>query len=195
MNEKNTKQTGLTDALKSAAGLSIGVAILMIVAGLLAIFQPFAAGLGISLLLGWLIVISGFLYLIYAFTAEGAGGFLWRTLVGVVYIVGGFYLVFNPLLALASLTIVLAAILIAEGVLRIVAFFQLRDLPGASWLIIDGIVTIVLGVLIAYPFPGSSEWAIGTIFGVNMLFSGITRLMFSISARKTFSSAATSVAK
>jgi len=191
MNEQNAKSTGPADTLKSIAGLSIGVAVLMIVVGLLAIFKPLAAGLGISLLLGWLIVVSGFLYLIYAFAAGGVGSFLWRTLIGVVYIIGGFYLVLNPLIALASLTFVIAVILIAEGVLQIISFFQLRDLPGAGWMLFDGIVTVALGALIAYPFPGSSAWAIGTIFGVNLLFSGITRLMFSLSAKKVFSSAAT----
>jgi uncharacterized membrane protein HdeD (DUF308 family) len=190
MNEQSTKQTSLADDLKSIAGLSIGMAVLMIVVGLLAIFNPFAAGLGISMVLGWLIVISGFLHMVYAFAAGGVGSFLWRTLVGVVYIVGGFYLIFNPQIALASLTLVVGIILIAEAVLQIIAFFQLREMSGSGWILFDGIGTLLLGILILYPFPGSSEWAVGTIFGVNMLFSGITRLMYSISARKIFSSTA-----
>lgn len=191
MNEQNTKQTSLADDLKSAAGLSIGLAVLMIVAGLLAIFNPFAAGLGISMVLGWLIVFGGILHIIYAFSAGGVGGFLWRTLVGLAYIGGGFYLVFNPQIALASLTLVVGIILIAEAVLQFIVFYQLRDMPGSGWILFDGIVTLILGILILYPFPGSSEWAVGTIFGVNMLFSGITRLMYSITARKIFSATAT----
>jgi uncharacterized membrane protein HdeD (DUF308 family) len=187
MSAQNSDQTSLPDVFKSAAGWSIGLAILMIVVGLLAIFKPFAAGLGISMMLGWLIVFSGVLHLIYAFAAGGVGSFLWRTLIGIVYIVGGFYLVLNPQIALASLTLVVGIILIAEAVLQVIAFFQLREMPGSGWILLDGIVTLLLGILILYPFPGSSQWAIGTIFGVNVLFSGITRLMYSIAARKLFS--------
>jgi uncharacterized membrane protein HdeD (DUF308 family) len=190
MNEQNTKQTGLADDLKSIAGLSIGMAVLMIVVGLLAIFNPFAAGLGISMVLGWLIVISGITHVIYAFAAGGVGGFLWRTLVGIVYIIGGFYLVINPPLALASLTLVVGILLIAEAVAQFIAFFQLREMSGAGWILFDGIMTLLMGILILYSYPGSSEWVIGTIFGVNMLFSGVTRLMYSITARKLFSSVA-----
>jgi uncharacterized membrane protein HdeD (DUF308 family) len=190
MNEQNTKQTGLADDLKSIAGLSIGMAVLMIVVGLLAIFNPFAAGLGISMVLGWLIVISGITHVIYAFAAGGVGGFLWRTLVGIVYIIGGFYLVINPPLALASLTLVVSILLIAEAVAQFIAFFQLREMSGAGWILFDGIMTLLMGILILYSYPGSSEWVIGTIFGVNMLFSGVTRLMYSITARKLFSSVA-----
>ena len=191
MNEQNKKQTSLADAFKSAAGWSIGLAILMIVVGMLAIYNPFAAGLGISLVFGWLIIIAGILHIGYAFTAGGVGSFLWRLLIGMLYILGGFYLVFNPPLALASLTIFLAVILCAEGVLQFIAFYQLRSLPGAGWILFDGIMSIVLGILILYPFPQSSEWAVGTIFGVNVLFSGFTRLMYSIAARNVFSATAT----
>jgi uncharacterized membrane protein HdeD (DUF308 family) len=188
MNEQNTKQPSLADDLKSAAGLSIGIAILMIVGGLLAIFNPFAAGLGISMMLGWLIVFGGVLHVIYAFAAGGVGGFLWRTLVGIVYVVGGFYLVINPQIALASLTLVVGIILIAEAVLQFIAFYQLREMSGSGWILFDGIVTLLLAILILYPFPGSSTWAVGTIFGVNLLSSGFSRLMYSIAARKIFSS-------
>lgn len=142
-------------------------------------------------MLGWVIVFGGILHVIYAFAAGGVGSFLWRTLVGIVYIVGGFYLVLNPPLALASLTLVVGVILIAEAVLQIIAFFQLRYTSGSGWILFDGIVTLLLAILILYPFPGSSPWAVGTIFGINMLSSGINRLMYSMAARKMFSSTAT----
>lgn len=190
MNEQN-KQTGLADDLKKSAGLSIGMAVLMVVAGLLAIFNPFAAGLGISLVIGWLIVFSGILHVIYAFSAGGVGSFLWRTLVGILYIIGGLFLVLNPPIALASLTLTVGIVLIAESVLQFVAFYQLRDVTGSGWILFDGIATLVLGILILYPFPANSEWVVGTIFGINMLFSGVTRLMYSVAAKKVISSAAT----
>lgn len=177
------KGQSTTDVLNGATGMSIGLAILMIVMGLLAITLPRATGIGVSILVGWIVVLGGFTYVAYAFAAQGAGSFLWRMLIGIVYVVGGFYLVFHPGLALASLTLVLAAILIAEGVLQMIVFFQFRSLPGSGWVLFDSIATLLLGIMIGYPWPFSSGWAIGTLVGVNLLVSGFTRLMYSVAAR------------
>ena len=177
------KEQSTTDVFKKVTGMSIGLAVLMIVMGFLAITLPLATGIGISILVGWIVVFGGFTYVAYAFSAEGAGAVFWRMLIGIVYVVGGFYLVFHPGLALASLTLVLAAILIAEGVLQMIVFFQFRSLPGSGWVLFDGIMTLLLGFLIG-SWPSSSGWAIGTLVGINLLVSGFTRLMYSVAARK-----------
>jgi uncharacterized membrane protein HdeD (DUF308 family) len=183
-------KTGPAGTFKRLAGLSIGLAVLMIVLGQIAIVKPFAAGIGISLFVAWMIVFGGFAYLTHAFSAGSAGSFLWRTLIGVVYIAGGIYLLLHPAIALASFTLMVAAILIAEGVFQLATFFQLRALPRAGWILFDGIITLVLAGLIAYPWPGSSAWAIGTLVGVNLVISGFTRLMYSLAARKLIGSVA-----
>lgn len=95
------------DVFRKVTEMSIGLAVLMIVLGFLAITLPLATGIGVSILVGWIVVFGGFTYVAYAFSAEGAGAFLWRMLIGIVYVVGGFYLVFHPGLALESLTLVL----------------------------------------------------------------------------------------
>ncbi len=173
-----------TNIFKQVTGMSIGLAVLMIALGIFAVALPLATGIGVAIVIGWIIVFSGFAYLAYAFAAQGAGAFLWRMLIGIVYVVGGFYLAFHPGLALESLTLVLAAILFAEGVLQMIVFFQFRSLPGSGWVLFDSIMTLLLGFLIAYPWPFSSVWAIGTLVGVNLLVSGFTRLMYSVSARR-----------
>src|ERR1700690_89987 len=101
------KEQSTTDVFKKVSGMSIGFGFLMIVMGFLAIALPLATGIGISIFVGWIVVFGGFTYVAYAFSAGGAGAFLWRMLIGIVYVVGGFYLVFHPGLALASLTLVL----------------------------------------------------------------------------------------
>ena len=183
-------QTVPADIFRRVTGVSIGLSVLMIVLGFAAMFKPFAAGVGISLFIAWLIVFSGVVHLIYAFAARSAGSFLWRILIGVAYIAGGGYLLKNPSIALASFTMLLAVILIAEGVFQLIAFFQLRVLPGSGWILCDAILTLILGALIAYPWPGSSLWAIGTLVGVNLVISGFTRMMYSVAARSVVSSIA-----
>jgi uncharacterized membrane protein HdeD (DUF308 family) len=179
-----------TDVFKQAAGMSIGWAILMVVLGFVAILMPFTTGIAVSIFVGWIMVFSGFAYLAYAFAAQGAGSFLWRMLVGIAYVVGGGYLAFHPGIALESLTLLVAAIFFIEGVTEIVVFFQFRSLPGSGWILFDGIVTLILAYLIWRPWPSSSAWAIGTLLGVNLIVSGVTRLMYSVEARKVLKAAA-----
>jgi uncharacterized membrane protein HdeD (DUF308 family) len=173
-----------TSVFKEAAGMSIGWSIVMIVLGVVAILMPYWTGIGVSVFVGWIMVFSGFAYVAYAFAAQGAGAFLWRLLVGVVYVGGGGYLAFHPGIALESLTLVMAAIFFIEGVTEVVVFFQFRSLSGSGWILFDGLITLVLAYLIWRPWPSSSSWAIGTILGVNLIVSGFTRLMYSVEARK-----------
>jgi uncharacterized membrane protein HdeD (DUF308 family) len=174
-----------TDVFREATGMSIGWAVVMIVLGVLAVLMPFSTGIGVSVFVGWIIVFAGFAYLAFAFAAQGAGAFLWRMLVGIVYVVGGGYLAFHPGIALESLTLVMATIFLLEGALEFVVFFQFRSLPGSGWILFDGFLTILLAYLIWRPWPSSSTWAIGTILGINLIVSGVTRLMYSVTARKT----------
>ncbi|HTP30474.1 MAG TPA: DUF308 domain-containing protein [Anaeromyxobacteraceae bacterium] len=178
------------NVLKEATSLTIGSAVLMILLGMLAIALPAAMGLGVALVVAWIIIFGGISHFVYAFAAEGAGQVVWRFLVGVVYILGGIYLAFHPGLSLATLTLLLGAIFIVEGVMRAVLFFQLRTLPRAGWILFDSLMTLLLGVLIIGGWPTSSAWAIGTIVGVNLLVSGFTRLMLSVAARKAINAAA-----
>jgi uncharacterized membrane protein HdeD (DUF308 family) len=169
---------------KEATGMSIGWAVVLIALGFTAVFLPFETGLAISMVVGWFIVFSGLAYLVHAFSAPGAGTLLWRALIGIVYVVGGIFLAFHPGLTLESLTIVVAAIFLAESALEVVVFFNFRSLPGAGWILFDAIMSLVLAYVIWRPWPSSSGWAIGTLLGVNLIVSGTTRLMYSLTARK-----------
>ena len=174
-----------TGILKHAAGASIGWGIVMVLLGVLALFLPLATGIGVSIAVSWIIIFGGIAYVASAFAARGAGSFLWRMLIGAVYILGGLYLAFHPGLALASLTLAMAVMFFFEGAMETIAFFQFRILPGSGWVLFDGVVTLFLAYLIWRPWPGSSIWAIGTILGINLITSGFTRLMYSVAARRT----------
>src|ERR1700727_468542 len=96
----------------------------------------------------------------------------------------GVYLIARPAVGVASLTLVLASLFLVEGILNIVLFFRARSLRGSSWVLIDGIITLLLGLMIYAQWPSSSAWAIGTLVGVSMIISGVTRVMLSLAARK-----------
>jgi uncharacterized membrane protein HdeD (DUF308 family) len=89
----------------------------------------------------------------------------------------------HPVAGLVSLTIALAIYLFLEAILEFVLGFTLRPLPGTGWLIFDGVVTLILAIMIWRTWPTSAPWIIGTLVGISMLFSGISRLMLSLAAR------------
>ncbi len=157
--------------------------ILMFVCGMLAIALPWLSSIEIVLILSWLILIAGVWHIIFAFHSHSIGGFLWKFLVALLYIIAGLYLSMNPLLGVVSLTLVVAIFLVLEGVIEIVLYFRLRGLRHASWVMLDGIVTLILGILIWKQWPSSSSWVIGTLVGISLIFSGISRFMLSWAAR------------
>jgi uncharacterized membrane protein HdeD (DUF308 family) len=122
--------------------------------------------------------------LILAFHAHGAGSLIWKLLVGLAYLSFGGYLVMHPVLGVTSLTLVLASLFLIEGVLNIVLFFKMRSVGGSTWVLIDGIITLLLGLMIYMQWPSSSAWAIGTLVGVSMMISGVTRISLSLALRK-----------
>jgi uncharacterized membrane protein HdeD (DUF308 family) len=178
------------DLVRHASTWSIVWGVLLVLFGMLAIGSPFVAAVAVSAVVAWLIILAGVVHLILAFHAHGAGSLIWKLLVGLAYLFFGIYLIMHPLLGVASLTLVLASLFLIEGVLDIVLFFRMRPMRGSSWVLIDGIITVLLGLLIYIHWPSSSIWAIGTLVGVSMIISGITRVMLSLAARK----AATAVA-
>ena len=173
--------------VKKAVNWSIGLSVLMIVAGVLAIASPLAAGVAVNVLVAWLLVFSGCAHLVFAWNTRSTGGFLWELLLGVVYIFIGVYLLIHPLAGLASLTIALAMYLLLEAILEFVLGFTLRPLPGSGWLLFDGIVTLILAVMIWRTWPSNTAWVVGTLVGISMLFSGTSRLMISMAARSVTS--------
>jgi len=169
--------------VKESVGWSIGLSVLMILAGFLAVAVPQAAGITVSLLVAWLLVFSGAAHLVFAWHTRTTGGIFWEMLLGFLYVFVGAYLLFRPMAGLASLTLALAIYLFAEGVLELILSFRLRPMPGSNWLLFDGIITLILGVMIWRTWPSSTEWVIGALVGISMLFSGISRLMLSLAAR------------
>ena len=169
--------------VKKSVGWSIALSVLMIVAGILAIASPLAAGLAVNIIVAWLLVFSGAVHLVFAWYRPSTGGLIWEVLVGILYVFIGGYLLMHPVTGLASLTIALAMYLFLEAILEFVLGFTLRPLPGSGWLLVDGIVTLILAVMIWRTWPSSTGWVIGTLVGISMLFSGTSRLMLSLAAR------------
>lgn len=170
-------EPGVAIRLKRASGWAIVWAILIIVAGIFAISLPLISGMGVAIVVGWLLVISGILHLIEAFHAKATGSFFWRLLVGGIYLIGGFGIAMHPAFGLLTLTLVLGIILIVQGIVGILGFFGYRSLPGAYWILLNAIFALGFGFFIWWDGARAAVWVIGTLIGFTLIFSGVTRLM------------------
>ncbi|MFZ0288291.1 MAG: HdeD family acid-resistance protein [Candidatus Sulfotelmatobacter sp.] len=184
-------QNSPVEIVRHASGWSIVWGVLLIICGMLAIGSPFLAAAAVNVVIAWLIVFAGVVHVVLAFHARGAGSMIWKLLVGIAYLCFGGYLIVHPVLGVASLTLVLASLFLIEGILNVILFFKMRPMQGSSWVLIDGIVTLLLGLLIYMQWPSSSAWAIGTLVGVSMIISGVTRTAMSLAVRKATSEVTT----
>src|SRR6516164_11725536 len=178
-------QGPLIKEARKFSGWLIVAAILFIVLGAFAIIEPAVAGLGVALLVGWLLIFGGISHFVSAFEGGGARRVLFQILAGVAFVIGGYYLLPHPALALGTLTLLLAAVILAAGVCEIVTYFRLRSEQASGWMLFNGIVALIPGALIWLHWPSSSVWAIGTLVGVNLLLTGVTRLMVGLTRHAT----------
>lgn len=163
---------------------SIPLALLLIFVGMVALALPMLTSWSVVLVIAWLIISSGVIQLIHAFRSRGVGTILWKVAVALLYLVVGGYLVFHPLLGAAALTLMLAVFFVVEGATDLVTYFKVRNAPGAGWIVFDGIITLVLGLLVWRHWPSSSVWVIGALVGISMISTGVTRLMIGLAARR-----------
>jgi len=170
--------------IKQHSGVGMAVGILVVVAGLLALLSPLVAGLSIAIAVGVLIIASGVSRLFLAFKMGSFGHGLLVFLLGLLSIFIGGYMVARPGMALATLTLVLAVYFAVDGGFQIIWAFRLRPIQGWGWSLFSGIVSLALGIMIWRQFPVSGVWAVGTLAGIHMVFSGSSVASICSAARR-----------
>ncbi|HEY2755964.1 MAG TPA: DUF308 domain-containing protein [Pseudolabrys sp.] len=160
--------------------------VVLLVLGASAIALPVLATVAFTIILGWLFLVSGVIGLFTTIWMRGAPGFWWSLLSAVLGIVVGLLLLASPLRGAVSLTLVLVAFFVIEGVATIMfALDHKRELSGRwAWMLVSGIIDLVLAVMIFAGLPSSAAWAIGLLVGINMVFGGAALIALSLDARK-----------
>jgi uncharacterized membrane protein HdeD (DUF308 family) len=164
--------------------------IILVALGAAAVAVPQIATAAVTILLGWLFLISGIVGLFTTFWMRGVPGFWWSLLSAVLALVVGVMLGAWPLQGAVSLTLVLIAFFFVEGVASIMfALEHRRELPGAwGWMFASGVVDLILGGVIVAGLPGAAQWALGLLVGINMLFGGAALIAMALQARNIGSS-------
>jgi uncharacterized membrane protein HdeD (DUF308 family) len=166
--------------------LFLAEGIILTVLGIAAMLLPVLAGLATTIFLGWLFLIAGFVGLLFTLRAKGAPGFGWSLLSALVALAAGALLLWNPLRGLVTLTYVLVAFFIFDGILIILlALAHRRELSRRwEWMLVNGIIDLVLAGIVISGMPGTLVWALGLIVGIDMIFGGASLVAMALEARK-----------
>ena len=146
----------------------------MLVLGVVAIAFPAATALAATALLAWVLMLSGLTYLVLAFRAERYTIVLSNQIVGLAYALTGLAIFRQPLWGAAGITVVLSTVLIVQGALALMLYFTNESTSG--WTLVDGILTVLVGAIVAGGWPFLSASALGAFVGLNLLTTGGTRL-------------------
>lgn len=172
--------TSFLEEIKKNSGLTIAIGVIVLLMGFFAMGSPLIAGLSVTLMVGVMLIIGGIAQLVFAIKSRSG---IFAIIIAVLMAIVGGYMISNPAAALASLTIFLAAYLIVSGIFEALLAFQVKPAKGWGWELFNGIISLLLGAMIWNQFPISGAWAIGILFGVKLLFSGWTLIMFGLAAR------------
>jgi uncharacterized membrane protein HdeD (DUF308 family) len=161
--------------------------IILVILGLAAIALPPIAGLATTIVLGWLFLFGGIVGIVATFNQRNAPGFGWALLSAIVALLAGGVLLWNPIAGVATLTYVLIAFFIVDGILIIVmAFEHRRELTDRwQWMMIGGLMDLILAVIIISGLPGTLTLALGLLVGIDLVFGGASLIAMALSARQT----------
>src|SRR6202795_899434 len=161
--------------------------ILLVVLGLAAMILPPLASLAVTIFLGWMFLISGAAGLAMTFWARQMPGFWWSLFSAALAVLAGLILIARPMQGVLTLTIVVGAYFLAEGVATIMyALEHRRELSERwSWLLVAGLMDLLIAAVIIAGLPGSALWAVGLLVGINLLFGGATLIGVALAARNS----------
>ncbi|HIK16773.1 MAG TPA: HdeD family acid-resistance protein [Leptolyngbyaceae cyanobacterium M33_DOE_097] len=153
--------------------------ILLTALGAIALAAPFFTTIVSTTWIAFILGSAGFAKLFYAFRTREEGGFIWKLLLSLLYLSVALSLLVNPVTGAITITLLIGSFFLTEGTFESILAFRLRPQKNWGWVLLNGIVTILLGAMIWFQWPGNAPWLLGTFVGVSILFTGISRIMLS----------------
>lgn len=180
-----TSTLNAAENIRKHSGWFIALGIAFLIGGVFAIAMPLIAGLTATVVFGIVLIWVGVMQVFQAWSVKSWGGFAWQLIIGLVFLIGGVSIWANPVLGALTLTIVLSAVFLAKGVLQVIMSFRVRPQQGWGWILTAGILSILVGAIIWIEWPVSAAWAIGTLAGISLIFTGWSYIMIAMAARQT----------
>lgn len=176
--------------IKKSTGWIIALSIALIVLGIVAILVPGLASAFFTLVMGWIALISGVVMIVQSFVSKPVRGFWLNLIVGILYVIAGIYILSNLAAALLGLTFAFGILFIVEGIYTIIMAFVNKTGHRMFWLVVlNGVITLILGIMVLNQFPFSAIWLIGLYVGISLLMSGVSLLAAALAARKALATA------
>jgi uncharacterized membrane protein HdeD (DUF308 family) len=175
--------TDVSRNIKKDVNGSLISGVLLSILGVIAIAAPSLSTIFAETWVAVILIFAGFTKLVYATQTRHQGGFIWKLLLSGLYIATGIMLFVYPYTGILTLTLLLGSFLLAEGTFELILAFKLRPQNNWTWILGDGIITLVLGAMIWFQWPFNAPWLLGTLVGVSIVFTGISRVMLGLNAR------------
>mgnify|MGYP001826590244 CR=1 FL=1 len=166
----------IIDGIRSNAKTARWVGIFLVIAGIVSLFAPLAAGAALATMVGLLLAFGGISLLLLAFRAGSFGHGMVVFLIGALTAVAGIYMMSEPGVALVTMGVFLAMYFAVTGIVEIIYALRLKPVQGWGWLLFGGIVSLLLGIMMWRQMPLSGAWAIGVLVGIRLLMSGFELL-------------------
>jgi uncharacterized membrane protein HdeD (DUF308 family) len=165
-------------------GWLLAIGIVFVIGGALAIIAPGVASIAVTLVVAVVFAWIGIMQIVQSFSDRSWAGFAWQLIIGIIMLLGGLAVYFNPILGTLTLTLVVAAMFIAKGIFQLILGFRMRPHAGSGWVIAAGVLSIVAGVLIWIQWPWSGVWALGTLAGISLIFTGWSYIAMALAVRR-----------
>jgi uncharacterized membrane protein HdeD (DUF308 family) len=173
----------LTNEIKNRSAWSIVMGFVTAALGVFLILYPLTTATITTVLLGWALVFVGIAQFVFALHSQTVGKFFLKALLAVLYGICGLALAFFPIAGVVALTALLGILLLIHAGVTAVMAFQVRPVEGWGWFLFDAVASLLMGILIFAQWPSASVWAIGTLVGISVLMSGISRIMIAAKIR------------
>ena len=172
-------------SIKSHWKLFLVEGIVLLILGVGAVLIPVVASLAVSIFLGWLFLVGGIVGAVTTLMGRHAPGFWWSLISAAITIVAGLYLVGWPFAGAVSLTVVLAAYLVVEGIASMLFAYEHRGQLSSrwGWLFLNGVIDLFLAGIIIWLLPLAAVWALGVIVGIDFIFGGASLISMALAAR------------
>jgi uncharacterized membrane protein HdeD (DUF308 family) len=163
-------------------GWFLVLGVVFVIGGILAIAMPLASSIAVTIVLAVVLVVAGVVQIFNSFRVQSWIGFAFQLAGGIILLIGGFAIWFQPYLGSLALTLVVAAIFIAKGISQVPLAFRVRPQMAWSWVLAAGIIALLVGLMILFRWPDSTLYTLGILAGVSLIFTGWSYLMMAFLA-------------
>lgn len=165
-------------------GWFLALGIVFIIGGIFAIAMPLVSSIAVSIFLAAVLIVAGVMQVWQAFGVKSWTGFIWQLIIGIVLVLGGIAIYSQPAAGSFALTLIIAAVFIAKGVFQIILGFRLRPIDGWGWILAAGVIALLAGLMIVTNFPFSGLWVPGTLAGISLIFTGWSYIALGMAAKR-----------